>query len=94
MDHGHLRMVADKCQWVFSAPLLHACSTDVKFCRRQRILTPFRLGLALTATGASQRGETLPISTAASMPSLVRPSPTRPSIIKWPNLTLPLSPGP
>ena len=58
MDHGQLSMVVDKCQWVFSAALLNACGTDVKFCRRQRVITPFRLGLALTATGASQRVET------------------------------------
>ena len=59
MDHGHLTMVADKFQWVFSETLLNACGTDVKFCRRQRVITPFRLGLALTATCASQRVETL-----------------------------------
>jgi hypothetical protein len=52
-------MVADKFQWVFSESLLNACGQDVKFCRRQRIITPFRLGLALTATCASQRVETL-----------------------------------
>jgi len=52
-------MVADKFQWVFSAPLLNACGTEAKFCRRQRIITPFRLGLALTATCASQPVETL-----------------------------------
>jgi hypothetical protein len=59
MDHGHLSMMADKFQWVFSEALLNACGTDVKFCRRQRVITPFRLGLALTATCASQRVETL-----------------------------------
>jgi len=37
MDHGHLSMVADKFQWVFSEALLNACGTDVKFCRRQRV---------------------------------------------------------
>jgi len=52
-------MVADKFQWVFSEPLLNACGQDVKFCRRQRVITPFRLGLALTATCASQRVETI-----------------------------------
>jgi hypothetical protein len=52
-------MVADKFQWVFSEPLLNACGQDVKVCRRQRVITPFRLGLALTATCASQRVETL-----------------------------------
>lgn len=59
MDHGHLRMVANKFQWVFSEAKLNACGTDVKFCRRQRVITPFRLGLALTATCASQHVETL-----------------------------------
>src|SRR3989449_9753247 len=59
MDHGQLSMVADKFQWVFSEPLLNACGTEGKFCRRQRIITPFRLGLALTATCASQPVETL-----------------------------------
>ncbi len=59
MDHGQLSMVADKFQWVFSEPLLNACGTKEKFCRRQRIITPFRLGLALTATCASQPVETL-----------------------------------
>src|SRR6266568_8350772 len=59
MDHGQLSMVADKFQWVFSESLLNACGKDAKFCRRERIITPFRLGLALTATCASQRVETL-----------------------------------
>jgi hypothetical protein len=52
-------MVADKFQWVFSEALLNACGKEAKFCRRQRVITPFRLGLALTATCASQRVETL-----------------------------------
>src|SRR5262245_13158514 len=59
MDHGQLSMVADKFQWVFSEPLLNACGTEAKFWHRQRIITPFRLGLALTATCASQPVETL-----------------------------------
>src|SRR5881296_2572114 len=59
MDHGQLSMMADKFQWVFSESLLNACGTEAKFCRRQRIITPFRLGLALTATCASQPIETL-----------------------------------
>jgi hypothetical protein len=44
---------------VFAASRLNACGKDAKFCRRERIITPLRLGLALTATGASQRVETL-----------------------------------
>src|SRR5207344_1094696 len=59
MDHGQLSMVADKFQWVFSEALRNACGKAAKFCRRQRVITPFRLGLALTATCASQRVETL-----------------------------------
>src|SRR5213594_2182164 len=59
MDHGQLSMVADKFQWVFSESLLNACGKDAKFCRRERIITPFRLGVALTATCASDRVETL-----------------------------------
>jgi Transposase DDE domain len=59
MDHGQLNMVADKFQGVFAESLLNACGKDAKFCRRERIITPFRLGLALTATCASQRVETL-----------------------------------
>jgi Transposase DDE domain len=59
MDHGQLSMVADKFQWVFSEGLLNTCGKDVKLCRRQRAITPFRLGLALTATCASQHVETI-----------------------------------
>src|SRR5256712_877403 len=59
MDHGQLSLVADTFPWVFSEPLLNACGKDVKFCRRQRVITPFRLGLALTATCASPRVETI-----------------------------------
>jgi hypothetical protein len=59
MDHRQLSMIADKFQWVFSESFLNSCGTDVKFCRRMRTITPFRLGLALTAPCASQRVETL-----------------------------------
>src|SRR2546429_6855149 len=59
MDHGQLSMVADKFQWVFSETLLNACGKEAKLCRRQRVITPFRLGLALTATCASQQVETI-----------------------------------
>ena len=59
MDHGQLTMIADKFQWVFSKSLLNACAKDVRFGKRQRIITPFRLGLALTTTCASQHVETI-----------------------------------
>jgi hypothetical protein len=59
MDHGQLSTVADKCQWVFSDVLLNGGGKAVKFCRRQRVITPLRLGLALTATCTSQRVETI-----------------------------------
>ena len=57
MDHGQLTLIADKCQWVFSESLLNACAKDVRFGQRQRIITPLRLGLALTTTCASQHVE-------------------------------------
>ena len=58
MDHGQLSMVADKFQWVVSEALLNACGTAAKFCRRGRTITPFRVGLARTATCARQRVDT------------------------------------
>ncbi len=60
MDHGQLSMVADKFQWVFSEALLNACGKEVKLCRRQRVITPFRLGLALTVTLSSQPVDRFP----------------------------------
>jgi hypothetical protein len=59
MDHGQRTMIADKCQWVFSASLLHACAKDGRCGKRQRIIPPFRLGLALTTTCATQSVETI-----------------------------------
>ena len=59
MDHGPLRMSADKFQGVFSASLLTACGQAGRLWRRQRVRTPLRVGLALTATCASQRAETI-----------------------------------
>ena len=59
IDHEQLSMFAAKFQWVFSESLLNACGKEARFCRRERIITPFRLGLALTATAASQHVDTL-----------------------------------
>ena len=59
MDHGQRSMVADTFPWVFSEALLNACGKDAQCCRRERLITPCRLGVALTATWASQRVETL-----------------------------------
>src|SRR2546427_2295523 len=59
MDHGQLRMGADKFPWVFSEALLNACGKEARFCRRERLMTPFRLGLALVATSASHHVDTL-----------------------------------
>jgi len=43
----------------FLKPCSNACGTGAKFCRRRRVITPCRLGLALTATCANQHVETL-----------------------------------
>src|SRR5437016_11259026 len=59
MDHGQLSMVADNFHWVFTETLLNACGKEARPCRRERIITPFRFGLSLTATCASLRVETL-----------------------------------
>ena len=58
MDYEQLSMVADKFSWVFAALRLNACGKEAKFCRRARLIPPFRLGLALTATSARQQVET------------------------------------
>ena len=52
-------MVADKFQWVFSEPLLNACGQRRSFVAAGAVITPFRLGLALTAACASQPVKTL-----------------------------------
>src|SRR2546427_12400310 len=59
MDQGQLSMVADKFQWVFSEALLNACGKETRFGRRERIIPPFLLGLALVATPASHSVDTL-----------------------------------
>ena len=59
MDHAQLSMVADKFQGVFSEALLNACGKETRVCRRERIMTPFRLGLAVVATSASHPVDTL-----------------------------------
>jgi len=93
MDHGQLTMVADKFQWVFSESLLNACGKDAKLCRRERIITPFRLGLALTTTCASQRVETLADFHRGFNALLGTSITSKPSITKWRSPTLPISPG-
>jgi len=37
-----------------SESLLNACGKETRFCRRERIMTLFRLGLVLVATSAGQ----------------------------------------
>ena len=44
---------------MFSELLLNACGTEAKLCRRQRLITPFRLALALTAPCARPPVETV-----------------------------------
>jgi len=62
MDHEPLSMVADKFPWVFSETLRNACGQETKLCRRERIRTPLRLGLAVVAIAASQ-----PVDTGADV---------------------------
>jgi hypothetical protein len=92
MEPGPLRMVADKGQWVFSAALLNACGTDGQFGRRMRTMTPLRLGLALTATCARQRVETV-ADLHGGFPALFGTPITRPSITQGPSPPLPILPA-
>ena len=59
MDHDHLSMVADTFPWVFAEARLNACGKETRCCRRERLMTPLRLGLALVATSASHQADTL-----------------------------------
>lgn len=59
MDRLHISTVANKFQSVFNESTLNELGKEVRFCRRQRFITPFRLALSLNATCATQRVETL-----------------------------------
>jgi hypothetical protein len=59
MDRQQLTMMANKFQSVFDASVLNARGSQLEFCRRQRQITPFRFGLSVVASMASQEVQSL-----------------------------------
>ena len=59
MDPQQLTIMAKKFQSVFNAPTLNDRGSALDFCQRQRLITPFRFGLSLVASMASQEVESI-----------------------------------
>lgn len=59
MDRQQLTMMANKFQSVFDASLLNERGNQLEFCRRQRQITPFRFGLSVVASMASQEVQSI-----------------------------------
>src|SRR6266436_4906095 len=59
MDRQQLTMMANKFQSVFDASLLNERGHQLEFCWRQRQITPFRFGLSLVASMASQEVQSI-----------------------------------
>ena len=55
MDRHQLTMMAKKFQSIFDASSLDARGNAREFCQRQRLITPFRFGLSVVASMASQQ---------------------------------------
>ena len=55
MDRSQLTIMANKFQSVFDASRLDARGNALEFCQRQRLITPFRFGLSVVASKASQQ---------------------------------------
>lgn len=59
MDRQQLTIMANKFQSVFDAPTLDARGNQLDFCQRQRLITPFRFGLSVAASMASQQVQSI-----------------------------------
>jgi Transposase DDE domain len=59
MDRQQLTMMANKFQSVFDASLLNERGNQLEFCWRQRQITPFRFGLSVVASLASQEVQSI-----------------------------------
>ena len=55
MDRQQLTIIASKFQSVFDASRLNARGNDLGFCQRHRLIPPFRFGLSMAASMASQQ---------------------------------------
>lgn len=59
MDRKQLTIMANKFQSVFDASTLDNRGDQLEFCRRQRLITPFRFGLSVVASMASQQVQSI-----------------------------------
>ena len=59
MDRTQLTIMANKFQSVFDASTLDDRGNELKFCQRQRLITPFRFGLSVVASMASQQVQSI-----------------------------------
>lgn len=59
MDRKQLTIMANKFQSVFDASTLDDRGDQLEFCRRQRLITPFRFGLSVVASMASQQVQSI-----------------------------------
>lgn len=59
MDHKQLTIIAEKLQNIFSKIKLNILGKEIKYCQRERIITPFRLILSLVSSFACKKPETV-----------------------------------
>ncbi len=59
MDLQQLTIMAKKFQSVFDAPTLDDRGIALDFCQRQRLITPYRFGLSVVASMATQKVESI-----------------------------------
>ena len=59
MDRRQLTIMANKFQAVFDADVLNDRGSQLAFAKRQRQLTPFRFGLSVIASMASQEVQSI-----------------------------------
>src|SRR5712692_5712182 len=59
MDRRQLTIMANKFQSVFDPSTLNDQGDQLEFCQRQRLITPFRFGLSVVASMASQQVQSI-----------------------------------
>ena len=59
MDRRQLTIMANKFQSVFDPSTLNDQGDQLEFCQRQRLITPYRFGLSVVASMASQQVQSI-----------------------------------
>ncbi len=59
MGQGNLNKFVSRFKRVLSPKTVNGLGRAVRFCRRERVITPYRLALSLLASCATMRVETL-----------------------------------